>query len=49
VLAAMGVAPDLGAGAIRVSLGWASRAQDVEAFASALRGSLAALRRRQSS
>jgi cysteine desulfurase len=49
VLAAMGIAPALGAGAIRLSLGWASQEQDVEAFASALRGSLAALRRRQSS
>jgi cysteine desulfurase len=45
VLAAMGIAPALGAGAIRVSLGWASGAQDVEAFASAMRKSLAALRR----
>jgi cysteine desulfurase len=49
VLAAMGIAPALGAGAIRLSLGWASQEQDGEAFASALRGGLAALRRRQSS
>lgn len=41
VLAAMGVETALSAGAIRVSLGWASRAQDVEAFAAALAKALA--------
>ena len=46
VLAAMGIAPELGAGAIRVSLGWASVQADVEAFAQALRKSLSALRGR---
>ena len=35
VLAAMGVAPDLTAGAIRVSLGWTTREEDVAAFATA--------------
>jgi len=45
VLTAMGVAPDLAAGAIRVSLGWASRAADVEAFAAALAKALAGMRR----
>jgi cysteine desulfurase len=37
VLAAMGVAPDLAASAIRVSLGWTSTAVDVEAFLAAWR------------
>ena len=36
VLAAMGVAPALAAGAIRISLGWASGEADVEAFAATL-------------
>ena len=40
VLAAMGVAPELSRGAIRVSLGWASGEADVEAFAAALAKSL---------
>jgi cysteine desulfurase len=35
VLAAMGVAPDLAKGAIRVSLGWNSRIEDLDAFARA--------------
>jgi cysteine desulfurase len=35
VLAAMGVAPDLAEGAIRVSLGWTTTAQDIEQFISA--------------
>lgn len=35
VLAAMGVAPELAAGAIRVSLGWASGREDVETFVAA--------------
>ena len=37
VLAAMGVAPDMARGAIRVSLGWNSRDEDVEAFLAASR------------
>ena len=45
VLAAMGVPPALAAGAIRVSLGWASSEADVEAFAGALGKALAGLRR----
>jgi cysteine desulfurase len=47
VLAAMGVAPDLAAGAIRVSLGWASSEADVEGFAAALGRAMAGLRRRE--
>ncbi len=35
VLEAMGVAPELAAGAIRVSLGWASKDDDVETFVAA--------------
>jgi cysteine desulfurase len=35
VLAAMGVAPDLASAAIRVSLGWTTRTQDIEQFISA--------------
>jgi cysteine desulfurase len=35
VLAAMGVAPDLATGAIRVSLGWTTTLQDIEQFISA--------------
>jgi cysteine desulfurase len=46
VLAAMGVSPALAAGAIRVSLGWASAESDVEAFAAALARALAGVRRR---
>jgi cysteine desulfurase len=46
VLAAMGVGPALAAGAIRISLGWASGEADVEAFAAALEKTLAGLRRR---
>jgi cysteine desulfurase len=45
VLAAMGVAPELAAGAIRVSLGWASSEADVEGFESGLSKALAGLRR----
>jgi cysteine desulfurase len=37
VLAAMGVAPDLARGAIRVSLGWESRESDLERFLNAWR------------
>lgn len=36
VLAAMGVAPSLAEGAIRVSLGWSSSVRDIERFESAL-------------
>jgi len=46
VLAAMGVAPNLAAGAIRVSFGWASDAADVEAFTQAMTRTLAGLRRK---
>jgi cysteine desulfurase len=45
VLAAMEVEPALASGAIRVSLGWASAAADVEAFAAAMAKALAGLRR----
>ena len=45
VLAAMGAAPKLAAGAIRVSLGWASSEEDVEAFAAGLARALAGIRR----
>lgn len=46
VLAAMGVAPTLAAGAVRISLGWASGEADVEAFAAAMERALATLRRK---
>ncbi len=46
VLAAMGVPTALAAGAIRVSLGWASGEADIEGFAGALRRSLAGIRTR---
>ncbi|HXT06868.1 MAG TPA: aminotransferase class V-fold PLP-dependent enzyme [Roseiarcus sp.] len=46
VLAAMGVAPALAAGAIRISLGWASGEADVEAFGEVLENTLATLRRK---
>ncbi|HET6375827.1 MAG TPA: cysteine desulfurase, partial [Methylocella sp.] len=36
VLSAMGVAPDLARGAIRVSLGWNSREQDCTALVAAV-------------
>jgi len=48
VLAAMGVEPALAGGAIRVSLGWASREGDVDRFAAVLAEALAGLRRRRS-
>lgn len=41
VLAAMGVAPGLTRGAIRLSLGWASREEDVGRFAEAFANSIA--------
>jgi cysteine desulfurase len=41
VLAAMGVKPDLARGAIRLSLGWASREADVDRFAEAFGGVVA--------
>jgi cysteine desulfurase len=47
VLTAMGVAPDLAAGAIRLSLGWASTQNDVELFARAFAPAVASLRRRR--
>jgi cysteine desulfurase len=45
VLAAMGVAPELAAGALRLSLGWGSAGPDVEAFAAALQRALAGVNR----
>jgi cysteine desulfurase len=36
VLSAMGVAPELAAGALRVSFGWASKPSDVETILGAL-------------
>ncbi len=47
VLAAMGVAPELSAGAIRLSLGWASSEADVERFAAAFAAALTGLRRQR--
>jgi cysteine desulfurase len=47
VLAAMGVAPDLAQGAIRVSLGWDSRAEDCVQFTRALENAVRAIRARQ--
>ncbi len=41
VLAAMGVAPGLTRGAIRLSLGWASREEDVGRFAEAFADAVA--------
>ena len=47
VLDAMGVEPDLAAGAIRLSLGWASSEADVARFGEAFAETLARLRRRR--
>jgi cysteine desulfurase len=47
VLAAMGVAPELSAGAIRLCVGWASTEDDVGRFADALSGSIARMRNRR--
>jgi cysteine desulfurase len=47
VLAAMGVAPEVAAGAIRLSLGWASSEADVERFGEAFASIVTALRRRR--
>ena len=47
VLEAMGVAPSLAAGAIRLSLGWGSSEADVERFGSALAAALTGLRKRR--
>jgi cysteine desulfurase len=44
VLKAMGVAPELARGAIRLSLGWASGQADVERFAEAFAGVMARMR-----
>ena len=51
VLAAMGVRPDFTRGAIRLSLGWASTAAEVERFAAAFASIIARMRasRRESS
>jgi cysteine desulfurase len=47
VLAAMGIVPGLAGGAIRVSLGWASRDEDVNRFVVAFDEAMAGLRRRR--
>ena len=47
VLDAMGVAPALAAGAIRLSLGWASHEGDVARFATAFGETMAGLRKRR--
>ena len=47
VLDAMGVAPDLAAGAIRLSLGWASGEDDVARFAESFAATMTTLRRRR--
>ncbi|MBX3536211.1 MAG: cysteine desulfurase [Chelatococcus sp.] len=48
VLAAMGVEPDVAEGAVRISLGWATRDEDVERFAAAFaRVTRSVLARRQ--
>ena len=47
VLAAMGVAPEIAAGAIRLSLGWASSEADVERFGEAFASTVTALRARR--
>ncbi len=47
VLDAMGVEPALAAGAIRLSLGWASREADVARFGEAFSETMASLRRRR--
>jgi cysteine desulfurase len=47
VLTAMGIAPDLAAGAIRLSLGWASREADIELFSEAFAPAVSALRKRR--
>ena len=47
VLAAMGIAPDIAAGAIRLSLGWASSEADVERFGEAFASTVSALRGRR--
>jgi len=47
VLAAMGVAPEIAAGAIRLSLGWASSKADVERFGEAFASTVTALRARR--
>ncbi|MFZ2104207.1 MAG: cysteine desulfurase, partial [Roseiarcus sp.] len=47
VLIAMGVAPELAAGAIRLSLGWATREADIALFDEAFAPAVASLRRRR--
>jgi cysteine desulfurase len=49
VLQAMGVPPELAQGAIRLSLGWSSGAQDIERFAEAFRSAMARMRTSRSS
>jgi cysteine desulfurase len=43
----MGIVPGLAGGAIRVSLGWASRDEDVNRFVVAFDEAMAGLRRRR--
>jgi len=47
VLTAMGIAADLAAGAIRLSLGWATREADIALFDEAFAPAVASLRRRR--
>jgi cysteine desulfurase len=48
VLTAMGIAPGLAAGAVRLSLGWSSTFEDVAHFGAALAGVVAPMRRARS-
>lgn len=47
VLTAMGVAPDLATSTIRVSTGWSTRDEDIEAFADAFAGAVRTMRPRR--
>jgi cysteine desulfurase len=47
VLSAMGVAPDVAGGAIRVSLGWSSRREDCTSFVEALERTVRTIRARR--
>jgi cysteine desulfurase len=47
VLTAMGIEAELASGAIRLSLGWASRVADIELFSEAFAAAAAALRKRR--
>ncbi len=48
VLAAMGVSKDLARGALRISLGWASQAEEVETFCRVLEKAVGSIRTRRS-